>query len=48
MGVATLALAWPRIQRAAATALCLVAVAFTFYLLDGYMRRVTRTWTQKG
>ena len=36
-----------RIQRAAAVALCLAAVAFTFYLLDGYMRRPTPYWTQK-
>jgi 4-amino-4-deoxy-L-arabinose transferase-like glycosyltransferase len=48
MGVTTLALAWPRLQRAAAVALCLVAVAFTFFLLDGYMRQVTPYWTQKG
>ncbi len=45
---ATLALAWPRIQRAAAVALCLIAVAFTYYLLDGYLRRATPYWSQKG
>jgi 4-amino-4-deoxy-L-arabinose transferase-like glycosyltransferase len=48
IGVATLALAWRRLQRGAAVALCVVAVAFTFYLLDGYMRQVTPYWTQKG
>jgi 4-amino-4-deoxy-L-arabinose transferase-like glycosyltransferase len=47
-GVTTLALAWPRLQRIAAVALCLVATAFTFFLLDGYMRKVTPYWTQKG
>jgi hypothetical protein len=47
-GVTTLALAWRRLQRAATVALCLVATAFTFFLLDGYMRRVTPYWTQKG
>jgi 4-amino-4-deoxy-L-arabinose transferase-like glycosyltransferase len=47
-GLATLALAWRRIQKGAAVALCLVAVAFTYYLLDGYMLRVTPYWTQKG
>jgi 4-amino-4-deoxy-L-arabinose transferase-like glycosyltransferase len=46
--VATVALAWRRIQRGAAVALCLTAVAFTFFLLDGYMRRTTPYWTQKG
>jgi hypothetical protein len=46
--VATLALAWRRIQRGAAIALCLVAVAFTYFLLDGYMMKVTPYWTQKG
>ena len=42
------ALAWRRIQRGAAIALCLLAVAFTYFLLDGYMMKVTPYWTQKG
>ena len=46
--LATAALAWRRVQRAAATGLCLLAVAFTYYLLDGYMMKVTPYWTQKG
>jgi hypothetical protein len=46
--LATVGLGWRRIQRKAAVALCLVAVAFTFFLLDGYMRRTTPYWTQKG
>ena len=33
------AMAWRRWQRAAAVALCGVAVVFSYYLLDGYMRR---------
>ncbi|HEY2899962.1 MAG TPA: glycosyltransferase family 39 protein [Polyangia bacterium] len=44
----TLALAWRRIQRSALIGLCLTAVAFTYFLLDGYMRKVTPYWTQKG
>jgi 4-amino-4-deoxy-L-arabinose transferase-like glycosyltransferase len=46
--VATLGLAWQRLQRAALVALCLLAVAFTYFLLDGYMMKVTPYWTQKG
>jgi 4-amino-4-deoxy-L-arabinose transferase-like glycosyltransferase len=44
----TLALGWRRIQRQAVVALCVVAVAFTYFLLDGFMRRATPYWTQKG
>jgi 4-amino-4-deoxy-L-arabinose transferase-like glycosyltransferase len=47
-GLCTLALAWRRVQRAAAVALCVAAVAFTYFLLDGYMMKVTPYWTQKG
>jgi 4-amino-4-deoxy-L-arabinose transferase-like glycosyltransferase len=47
-GLATLGLAWRRLQRVAVVGLCLAAVAFTFFLLDGYMMRVTPYWTQKG
>jgi 4-amino-4-deoxy-L-arabinose transferase-like glycosyltransferase len=46
--LATLGLAWRRLQRAAVVALCLLAVAFTYFLLDGYMMKVTPYWTQKG
>ena len=46
--LATAALAWRRIQRWAALGLCLAAVAFTFFLLDGYLMKVTPYWTQKG
>src|SRR5262252_6690440 len=45
---ATLAIGWRRIQRQAVAALCLVAVGFTIFLLDSYMRRTTPYWTQKG
>jgi 4-amino-4-deoxy-L-arabinose transferase-like glycosyltransferase len=47
IALATLALAWPRVQRTAAGAVCLLAVGFTFFLLDGYMMKVTPYWTQK-
>jgi len=47
-GLLTLALGWRRIQRGAAVALCAAAIAFTFFLLDVYMLRVTPYWTQKG
>jgi 4-amino-4-deoxy-L-arabinose transferase-like glycosyltransferase len=44
----TVGLAWRRVQRAALAGLCLTAVAFTYFLLDGYMRKVTPYWSQKG
>jgi 4-amino-4-deoxy-L-arabinose transferase-like glycosyltransferase len=44
----TMGLAWRRVQRGAAVAFCLSAVAFTYFLLDGYMMKVTPYWTQKG
>jgi 4-amino-4-deoxy-L-arabinose transferase-like glycosyltransferase len=46
--LATLAMSWRRVQRAAVVGLCLVAVAFTYFLLDGYLMKVTPYWTQKG
>jgi hypothetical protein len=46
-GLATLALGVRRLQRGAVVGLCLAAVAFTYYLLDGYMMKVTPYWTQK-
>jgi hypothetical protein len=45
--LAALALGWRRIQRWAALGLCLVAIGFTYFLLDGYMMKVTPYWTQK-
>ncbi|HVZ89379.1 MAG TPA: glycosyltransferase family 39 protein [Polyangia bacterium] len=48
IGLATLGLAWRRLQRAAAFALCLLAVAFTYFILDVYMMKVTPYWTQKN
>jgi hypothetical protein len=44
----TAAMGWRRLQRAAVAGLCLSAVAFTYFLLDGYMMKVTPYWTQKG
>ena len=46
-GLCTLGLGARRLQRGAAVALCLAAVAFTYFLLDGYMMKVTPYWTQK-
>ena len=44
-----LALGWRRCSaRRAAGGCALAAVAFTFFLLDGYMRKVTPYWSQKG
>jgi 4-amino-4-deoxy-L-arabinose transferase-like glycosyltransferase len=37
-----------RLQRWAVLGLCLVAVAFTYFLLDGFMRQVSPYWSQKG
>jgi hypothetical protein len=48
VALAMIALGWRAIQRYAAVALCLVAVAFTYFLLDDFMRRATPYWTQKG
>jgi 4-amino-4-deoxy-L-arabinose transferase-like glycosyltransferase len=46
--LATAALAVPRIRRWAAGGLSVVAIVFTFYLLDGFMRGVAPSWSQKG
>jgi hypothetical protein len=46
--LAMVALGWRRIQRGAVVGMCLAAVAFTYFLLDDYMRRTTPYWTQKG
>ncbi len=46
--VATAALVVPRIRRWAAVGLCGVAIVFTFYLLDGFMRGVAPSWSQKA
>jgi 4-amino-4-deoxy-L-arabinose transferase-like glycosyltransferase len=46
--LAMIAIGWRRIQRWAVVGLCLAAVAFTYFLLDDYMRRTTPYWTQKG
>lgn len=44
---ATLALAVPRLRRLAVPALAAAAIAFTYFLLAGYLREVTPWWTQK-
>jgi 4-amino-4-deoxy-L-arabinose transferase-like glycosyltransferase len=44
----TLALGWKRLQRWGVWGLALVAVIFTYFLLDGYMRQVSPYWSQKG
>ncbi|MEO8213670.1 MAG: glycosyltransferase family 39 protein [Myxococcales bacterium] len=40
-------MAWRRWQRAGVVALCTVAVMFSYYLLDGYMRATAPYWSQK-
>ncbi|MFI5077728.1 MAG: ArnT family glycosyltransferase, partial [Vicinamibacteria bacterium] len=46
--IATAAMVAPRIRRWAAGGLSVAAIVFTFYLLDGFMRRVAPSWSQKG
>jgi len=46
--LATAALAIPRVRRWAAVGLSGAAIVFTFYLLDGFMRDVAPSWSQKG
>jgi len=46
-GVTTVGLIVARVRRWAALGLCVSAVAFTFFLLDGYMREVAPYWSQK-
>jgi 4-amino-4-deoxy-L-arabinose transferase-like glycosyltransferase len=46
--IATAALAIPRIRRWAAYGLSAAAIVFTFFLLDGFMRGVAPSWSQKG
>jgi 4-amino-4-deoxy-L-arabinose transferase-like glycosyltransferase len=41
-------LAFRRLQRAAIVAVCASAIAFTLFLLGGYLMKVTPYWTQKG
>jgi 4-amino-4-deoxy-L-arabinose transferase-like glycosyltransferase len=45
--VAAAAFIVPRARRAAALAFSLVSVAFTYFLLDGFMRGVAPSWSQK-
>ena len=47
IALATLALAWRRMLPKAVTALCLVAIAFTYFIVDWYFLKVTPYWTQK-
>jgi len=46
--VATALMAWRRLRPFGVWGLCLAAVAFTFFLLDGYMPKVTGFWSQKA
>jgi 4-amino-4-deoxy-L-arabinose transferase-like glycosyltransferase len=46
--LALLAFAVPRLRRWATVGLGAVAVLFTFFLLDGFMRGVAPYWSQKG
>jgi 4-amino-4-deoxy-L-arabinose transferase-like glycosyltransferase len=45
--ILTLLLAWRRAQRVAVIGLCAVAILFSLYLLDGYMRSTAKFWSQK-
>jgi 4-amino-4-deoxy-L-arabinose transferase-like glycosyltransferase len=47
-GLLSLAIGWRRVQRGAVLGLCFAAVAFTYFLLDGYLMKVTPFWTQKN
>jgi 4-amino-4-deoxy-L-arabinose transferase-like glycosyltransferase len=46
-GVGVALLSWRRVQRWATVGMGVVAVGFTFYLLDVYMRKVSNHWSQK-
>jgi 4-amino-4-deoxy-L-arabinose transferase-like glycosyltransferase len=46
-GVGGLLLAWRRVQLKATAALSVVAVLFTYFLLDVYMKQVSDRWSQK-
>jgi len=46
-GLGVLLLSWRRVQRWATVGLGAVAVLFTFYLLDVYMKQVSDHWSQK-
>lgn len=43
----TLGLGWRKLLRWAVVGLCLCSVAFTYFLLDDYMREVAPFWSQK-
>ena len=45
--VAALLIAWRRLRTVAAAALALIAVCFTYFLLDLYMKHVSDHWSQK-
>jgi 4-amino-4-deoxy-L-arabinose transferase-like glycosyltransferase len=47
-GLALAAFAVPRFRRWATVGLAGIAIAFTFFLLDGFMRGVAPSWSQKG
>jgi 4-amino-4-deoxy-L-arabinose transferase-like glycosyltransferase len=47
-GLATVALAVPRVRKWATLGLSSAAVVFTFYLLDHFMPTVAPSWSQKG
>jgi len=47
IAIFTLGLGWKRLLRPAVIGLCLTAVAFTYFLLDVYMRDVAPFWSQK-
>jgi 4-amino-4-deoxy-L-arabinose transferase-like glycosyltransferase len=46
--VGSAALFWPRARRVSTALLPVVAIAFTFFVLDGFMPAVAPYWSQKG
>lgn len=46
-GLGVLLLSWRRLQKVATVGLCVVAVGFTYFLLDVFMKQVSDRWSQK-
>lgn len=47
IGLCTLAIGWKKLSRVGVIGLCLSSVAFTYFVLDVYMRDVAPFWSQK-
>ena len=46
--IATVLIAWPRLRHFSVLTLSGLAVLFTYFLLDVYMKQVSNVWSQKG